>query len=229
MSIFSRFFKIGQASVNKALDKMEKPELMLEQAIRDKEVQIRDAKKSVQSCIATERQTKKLLDTEKAEQLAWEQRAQAALKSGKEDLAVKALQRATEHEQKVGGLQQNWETQKTGVEDLKRDIHGMEEQLAEYKRNKDFIIAQAKAAEVKKGIYEAKARIAKKSNNADDLMARMKAKAERSEVEAEAAQEIAGMGEDTLEKQFDELDSSSANPAVQDKLAAMKAKLNQGA
>ena len=55
---------------------------MLEQAIRDKETQIR-CKKAVQGCIATAYQTKKLLDTEKAEQLAWEQRVKPHLKPAK--------------------------------------------------------------------------------------------------------------------------------------------------
>jgi phage shock protein A len=44
MSIFSRLFKIGQASANKVVEKFEKPELMLEQAIADKEKQIREMK-----------------------------------------------------------------------------------------------------------------------------------------------------------------------------------------
>jgi len=44
MSIFSRIFKIGQASANKVVEKFEKPELMLEQAIADKEKQIREVK-----------------------------------------------------------------------------------------------------------------------------------------------------------------------------------------
>ena len=228
MSIFSRIFKIGQASANKALDKLEKPELMLEQAIRDKDTQVRSARKSVQGCIATERQTKKLLDNEKKEQMAWEQRAQAALKSGNEELAVKALQRATEHEQKAASLQTNWESQRASVEELKKDILKMEEELAEYKRNKDFIIAQSKAAEVKKSIYEAKAKITKKGASADDLMERMKAKAERNEAEADAAQELSAVGEDSLEKQFEDLGSSAASPSVQDKLAAMKAQMGQG-
>ena len=44
---------------------------------------------------------------------------------------------------------------------VKRDVLKMDDELAEFKRNKDFIIAQSKAAEVK-NIYEAKARISKK-------------------------------------------------------------------
>ena len=82
MSVFSRIFKIGQASANKVVDKLEKPELMLEQAIKDKEKQVREAKKSIQACIATERQSKALLEKERSEQATWEQKAEAAMKAG---------------------------------------------------------------------------------------------------------------------------------------------------
>jgi len=227
MSIFSRIFKIGQAHANRAVDRFEKPEVMLNQAIEDKDKQIREAKKSIQSCIATERQTKKQLETEKAEKFAWEQKAQAALQSGKEELAVKALQRATEHEQKATALQSNWQQQREAVEELKKDVFKMEDELAEFKRNKDFIIAQSKAADVKKSIYEAKAKISKKGRGADDLMERMKAKAERTENEADAAKELATTfeGKDSLEKEFEDLGAGSTSPDIQAKLDAMKAQM----
>ena len=61
MSVFKRLFKVGEAKANQIVDSMEKPELMLEQAIKDKAKQIGEAKKSVMSVIATERQTKALL------------------------------------------------------------------------------------------------------------------------------------------------------------------------
>ena len=226
MSIFSRIFKIGEASVHKVVEKLEKPELMLEQAIRDKSDQIRDAKKAIQECIATERKTKAILEKEKSERFSWEQKAEAALKAGKEELAIKALQRATEHDQKGKSLEENWQSQRDSVDSLKTDIAKMDDQLAEFKRNKDFVIAQSKAAEVKKNIYEAKARISKK-HDGDDLMARMKAKAERSAYEADAAKEMAESfsGADTLEREFEELGTATASTEVQEKLAAMKAKM----
>lgn len=228
MSVFSRIFKIGQASANKVVEKLEKPELMLDQAIRDKEKQIRDAKKSIQACIATERQSKALLEKERVEQTTWEQKAEAAMKAGREDLAVKALQRATEHEQKAATLEPNWESQRHAVDELKTEIQKMDDEVAEYRRNKDYIIAQSKAAQVKKDIYEAKARISKK-NNPDDLMARLKEKTERSNYEAEAAKEMADASGDTLEKEFESLGGTAADPAVADKLAALKAKMGGGA
>lgn len=146
MSIFSRIFKIGAASVHKVVDKLEKPELMLDQAIRDKTDQMRDAKKAIQECIATERKTKALLEKEKSEKFSWEQKAEAALKAGNEELAIKALQRATEHDQKGKSLEENWQSQRDSVDSLKTDIGKMEDSLAEFKRNKDFVIAQSKAA-----------------------------------------------------------------------------------
>ena len=230
MSIFTRIFKIGQASANKALDNMENPELMLDQAIRDKDAQIRDARKAIQSVIATERQTKALLEKEKAAKFTWEQKAEAALKASREDLAVKALQRAAEHEQKAAGLQDNWQSQRDSVESLKKDILQMDDQIAEYRRNKDFIVAQSKAADVKKKIYEAKARISGR-HSADDLMARMKAKAERTSYEADAAQEMAeSLSEgDTLDREFEDLSSTGVSTEVQSKLDALKAKFGQSA
>ncbi len=224
MSIFSRIFKVGQAGVNKAIDKLETPELMLDQAIRDKEKQIKEAKQAVMSCIATEKQAQALFNKEKLEQANWEAKAEAALKAGREDLAVKALSRAGEHEKKAAAMEPRCREQRAQIESLKQDVRRIEDELAEFKRNRDFIIAQSKASEVKKQIYQAKAKMSEK-HNADDLMARMQAKAERSSHEAEAAAEMAADSGDSLENEFADLNAGSVDQAVNDKLAALKAKL----
>jgi phage shock protein A len=227
MSIFKRMFKIGEAKANQIVDGLEKPELMLEQAIKDKAKQIGEAKRSVMSVIATERQTKALLLKEQNEKGNWEGKAQQALKAGNEELAVKALSRSTEHEQKSTNLEQTWKAQKVSVDQLKVEIVRMEDELAEFKRNKDFIIAQSKTAEVKKQIYQAKAKMSG-DKTADDLMARMKAKAERSSFEADAAEEMAEAGGDSLEKEFASLGTTSASTEVNAKLEAMKKQLAGG-
>jgi phage shock protein A len=224
MSIFRRIFKIGQAGINKAIDELEKPEIMLEQEIRDQQKRIADVKKSIQSVIATERQTKALLDREQENKNIWEQKASAALQAGREDLATKALVRSEEHEQKAGSLKPQWEVQRSEIEKLKSSIRQMEDELADLKRNKDIIIAQSKAAQAKKEIYEAKAKIG--TNKTTDLIDRMKAKAERVSYEAAAAEEIADEATgDSLEKEFQDLGDGVAGQSVQDKLAALKAKL----
>lgn len=226
MSIFRRIFKVGEAKANQMVDKLEKPELMLEQAIRDEESAIREAKEKVVQVIATERQSKALLDKETEGAREWEQKAQAALGAGNEELATKALVRSEEYEKRSITLKPQWESQRASVESLKGEIRRMEDELSELKRNKDIIIAQSKAAEVKKAIYEAKAKISDRGTHA--LVDRMKAKAERTSYEAAAAEEMATQvtGGDGLEKEFKKLEGQSAGQSVQDKLAAMKAKLD---
>jgi phage shock protein A len=119
-----------------------------------------------------------------------------------------------------------WTSQRQSVDALKSDINKMEDELKEFKRNKDFIIAQSKTAQVKKDIYEAKAKVTGR-NSADDLMARLKAKVERQSFEADAAQEMAeSMSEsDSLEQEFEGLDSTTVDAGVADKLAALKARV----
>ena len=129
MSVFQRMFKVGEAKVNQLVDSLEKPEVMLDQAIRDKEKQISNAKKSVMSVIATERQTKAQLDKDVNEQSNWETKAEQALKTGREDLAVKALERAAEHQKKAESLQGIWQSQRDNVDQLKQEISKMEDEL----------------------------------------------------------------------------------------------------
>ena len=226
MSIFKRVFKVGEAKANQMIDKMEKPELMLEQAIRDQESAMREAKAKVVQVIATERQSKALLDKETEGAREWEQKAQAALRAGNEELATKALVRSEEHEKRSVTLKPQWESQRASVESLKSEMRRMEDEISELKRNKDIIIAQSKAAEVKKEIYEAKAKIS--DSGTHDLVERMRAKAERTSYEASAAEEMATQvtGGDNLEKEFKKLEGQSASQSIQDKLADMKARLD---
>lgn len=228
MSIFKRIFKIGQAHANRMVDGLERPEIMLDQAIKDQAKGIREAREKIAAVIATERKSKAMLLKEQENQTNWEKRAELALTQGNEDLATKALMRAEEHGRNSESLKGQWEAQRKSVEGLKVALQKMTDELAELKRNKDIIIAQSKAAEVKKEIYEAKAQIGK--SNTSDLIARMKAKAERANYEAEAAEELAGEveGGDSLEKEFEQLSAPDVPSAsVQDRLAALKAKLNK--
>lgn len=225
MSIFKRLFKVGEANANKLIDSLEKPEVMLDQAIRDKEKQIAEVKKSIAMVIANERESKARLERERQQQADYEKKAEQALLAGNEDLAGKALTRAGEHEQKAVTLEPQWQAQRGEVEKLKAEVKRMDEDLAEVRRNKDFIIAQSKMAEVKKDVYRARANMNK--NSGDDLLERMRKKAEKAGYEAEAAAELAGeSSDDSLDRQLAALDSG-VDSSVQDKLAQMKQRLGK--
>lgn len=226
MGIFSRIFKIGQAKTNRLIDSMENPEEMLDQAIRDQDTAVRESKVSVRAVIATERETKALLDEETANKELWEKKAETALQAGNEELATKALIRSEEYAKRAAELQVQWEDQRAEVEKLKNSVRKMEDELAELRRNKDIIIAQYKSAQIKKRIYDVKAKIGKKDQTAD-LIERMKAKARRASFEAMASEKLAEEETgDQLEKEIKEIDDKNISQSIQDKLAAMKEKLN---
>ena len=223
MSIISRLFTLGKATANQVLDNLEKPEAMLEQAIRDKESQIADLRKSVASCIATTKRTEAQLRKELAEKDTWEARAEQALKVGREDLTLKALTKAKEHEEHANNLDQQWKSQSVDVNGLKADLQKQTDQLSDYKRNKDFIIAQSKFAESKKAISDVRSKMGR-GRDIDDLMSRMKNKAERSMHEADAMAELKEGGS-SLDKEFAELQATTGDAAINSKLAEMKARL----
>ena len=77
----------------------------------------------------------------------WEKKAELALKKDDEALAGKALERSGQHEENGKTLNVSWKKQNIAVKDLKDTIIGMENQLAEFKRSKDTLIAQSKTAD----------------------------------------------------------------------------------
>lgn len=226
MSIFSRIFKIGQAHTNRVIDNLEKPEVMLDQALRDKDKAMQEAMEKVQSVIATERQTRAQISKEEKEKLKWDERAQYALEQKKEDLALQALKRSEEHQSNIDTLTPTWNLQRDSINHLKVELQKMQDEINEIKRNKDILIAQSKTAEVRKAIYDA--RSAMKRQDSSDLITRMRIKAEKQVYEAEASKELAESfsSGDTLEKEFKQLDSA-ADGKVQARLEAMKKQIEK--
>ena len=224
MGIFSRIFKIGQAEANQLIDKMEKPEKMIDQAIRDREKQIAEAREAIVKVIAAEKQTKAELDRALREKEGWVRKAEMALRVGKEELAAQALGRSEEYEKEAEAYREQWQLQHGESSSLKQALEEMESDFASLKRERNVIIAQSKAAEVKKDIYRAKAKIGR--SNTNDLIERMRAKAQQSSYEADAASELGESdGQNALENEFAALESKQVSSSVAEKLAAMKARL----
>lgn len=224
MGILTRTFKIGQAQTNQWLDKLENPEKMIDQAIRDRENEVADARSSIAKVIAQEKQTKAELDKALRGKENWTGKAQMALRAGREELAGQALMRAEEYEQQAASLQVQWEQEHTQSGQLKKALQAMTDDLASLKRERNILVAQTKAAAVKKDIYKAKAKVGKSSTS--DLIERMRSKAQQMSYEAEAAGELnQDSAGDSLEKEFADLEQKQMSNSVAEKLAAMKANL----
>lgn len=225
MSIIQRIFKVGQAEANRLVDQIENPEKMLDQAIRDREKEIRNARTAITSVIAQEKETKATLDRALRNKEEWLGKAEMALRAGKEELAAQALVRSEDYEREAQTMDQQWQYLKKETQQLKQSLQQMENDFQALQRERNIIVAQSKAASVKKDIANAKAKIGK--GNTDDLIERMRKKAQKVSYEADAANELADeTSGDSLEKEFASLETQQVSASVADKLAAMKAKLN---
>ena len=225
MNVFARILKVGEAKINQITDKLENPELMLNQAIVDQQKKIGQVKEKVRDVIAEERRTYRLLQQEQENQKEWENKAKKALQLNEEELATKALVRAEEYEVNYKQLLPTWEELRNQADQLKLEVKKLEDEFNQLKRNKEVLIAQSKAANVKKVIYDAKASIGNSKNT--DLVERMKAKIEKQKYQAEASAEIALDldGQDSLEKKFAKIDSVNASSSVQSKLDNLRKEL----
>ena len=223
MGIFSRISPLFQAEANAAIDKMEDPEKVLNQTIRDMQAQLTEAKTKVAESIAFEKRLKMQYDKAIANAQEWEQKAMMAVNAGRDDLATEALGRQQEAQKEADALRAQWEQQKAGCDKIKAKLKSMNDKIEEAKRKKSLLVAQAKRAEASKTIHQTLAGI--DEGGAFDTFSRMEEKVQTLEAQAQASEDLAvdlSTG-DSLEKEIRELKPV----ANSDALAALKAKMGK--
>jgi len=221
-SFFSRVASIFKSNANAVLDQLEDPEKLINQMIRDMETQLGQAKSGVAGAITAEKRLKKQMDENARQAELWEKRAMQAVEAGNDELARKALARKKEHADIVATMKPQWDTASQTAEKLKAQLRTLESKIDQAKRKRGTIIARQKAAEAQRKIQSTVAGLGKA--NAFDTFARMEEKVADMESQQEAHAELADeFNDDSLEKEFAGLDSSS----IDDELAALKAKAAQ--
>ncbi len=221
MSIFSKLSTLIKSNINDLISRAENPEKMLNQIILDMRDQLAKAKREVAAAIADERKLKSQLDDEVKQTHDWEQRAMLAVKEGRDDLAKQALVRQQEHAQRAAQLQQTWQQQAAETENLKGSLRQLNDKIEEAKRKRNLLVAKQKRAQAQRRIHETMSGLS--DTSAFEAFNRMADKIDEEErknvAEAEVTQALQG---DTLETQFQQLESGSVAPDVEAKLAALK-------
>ena len=92
-NIFKRISDVLAANLNDLIDRVEDPERMVKQIIREMEDNIRIAEEGVIDALASEKQLQKDLEQHRHQAATWRQRAEEALRADQEDLARAALTR----------------------------------------------------------------------------------------------------------------------------------------
>ena len=148
-NLFKRISDVLTANLNDLVDRVEDPERMIKQLIREMEENVNSAREGVIDALASEKQLAKELDGQRRQADDWYNRARRALETGNETLAREALLRKKEHDGIVANLQASWESARRTSERLKAQLRALETKLEEARLKKSSLVARQRAAQAR--------------------------------------------------------------------------------
>jgi phage shock protein A len=148
-NLFKRINDVIGANINDLIDRVEDPERMVKQIIREMEENIGKAKEGVVEAIASEKQLQKELEYNQKQVTEWLGRAETALKNNNEDLARSALARKKEHDAICKALEPSCQSAKNTSERLKSQLKALEAKLEEARRKRTSLAARQHAAQAR--------------------------------------------------------------------------------
>lgn len=147
--LFKRINDVISANINDLIDRVEDPERMVKQIIREMEENISKAKEGVVLAIASEKQLQKELETNQRQSAEWLSRAETALNNNNDELARSALARKKEHDAICKVLEPSWQSAKNTSDRLKSQLKALEAKLEEARRKRTSLAARQHAAQAR--------------------------------------------------------------------------------
>lgn len=199
MGIFTRFKDIVNSNINALLDKAEDPEKMLKLMIQEMEDTIIELKSSCAAKMAEEIRAIKKTQEAKEYIERWQNRAELAVKHGKEDLAREALMEKRNAQEALEKLNENLATIREDVTEGKNEIATLESKLEQAKAK---LKALQEKENSKKSTYDLKRRF----DEMEDRINRMDAWNELSKKEASTDDKFSKLEKDLeIEKELEEI------------------------
>ena len=221
MGVFGRLGTLIKSNINDLISRAEDPEKILNQLIIDMREQLVEAKKQVAVSIADEKRVKKQLDNQLHLAREWEKKAMMAVRAGRDDLAMEALQKKEQHSDLAAEYRTQHEAQKAAADQLRASLRQLHAKIEEAKRKKDLLIARKRRVEAQQRIQETMAGFG--DTSAFEQFEKMAQKVENMEAEAEAAAELnADMTETSLDDKFRALE---VDHGASEALMSLKAKM----
>ena len=221
MAILDRIGTIIRANLNDMLDKSEDPEKMLNQIIRDMESAISDARDQVRDMLAQQKMlegdVKRVTDARNE----WQRKAELAVSQNRDDLAREALKRKTDYNAQLDVLQGQLTDQQALVNKLRNDLTQLESKYEDAKRNKETLLARSRAAKAREQMAKTATQIREIPDYSGEF-GRFEQRIREKEARASATAEMAE-AQSAADKEFEALQ----DPAIEDELAALKAKLGK--
>lgn len=221
MGILSRMKDIMASNINALLDKAENPEKMINQMLRQSREDLADVKKETAAVMANEENARRKVQ-ECQEQIDKRMKAaENALKQGDEAAARDLLQSKDKYAQQLVGLNENYQAAHQDAENMKSMYRKLSNDVDTLEGRADMI--KGKAATAKAREHANKITSGKSNMASIEAFDRMEAKVTKQldTANAAAALDREDSSEDDLITKY----SGGSTSAVDDELAAMKARL----
>jgi len=217
-----RFFEWVKAIFGRGMDKLEDPEIMLDQARRDmNSALVANREKAIQAI--SQRNQLQMMNADavkKSQQL--EAQATTALKQGNRDLALQFMREKTNNDTVVAQLQESLDQASATVEQVKTAIKRQEEEVRKKTAEALAMKAQWKNAQIQNSIAKALEGLTFE-NQYENSFAAAGEKIRRSQSEASARNEM--MGNSLMGKAW-ELQNQTADLEAETQLQALEARIS---
>ncbi|MEM6683021.1 MAG: phage shock protein PspA [Pseudomonadota bacterium] len=220
MGIFSRLTDIINSNITDVLDRAEDPKKMIRMVIQEMEDTLVEVRTSAARTIADRKDIERQLRRMDDAQVSWTEKAELALRKGREDLAKGALIEKAQVADMAAALTEELQLISDGLERHEEDIYKLESKLKEAKAKQQSLLTRQQTA-----TNQIKMRKQFTSSRVDDAFARFES-LERRVDSAEGVVEsydLAKAPGKTLDQELAEL---AAEDSVQDELEALKRKLS---
>jgi len=160
MGIFTRFSDIVNSNINAILDKAEDPEKIVRLMIQEMEDTLVEVRSAAARSIADKKDLNRKLEALDRELGDWADKAELAVRKGREDLAKAALVEKSRVADAAEILKQDYLAVDEGLNKLNEDIARLEGKLEDAKARQKALLARHKTASsrlaVRKKIYDYK-------------------------------------------------------------------------
>lgn len=219
MGILSRINTVIKSNVNDVLDKMTDPAKEIDLVIHDMKESEKKAKVELVESVATVKRTEKKVIPLQEKVDKWLDRARKAVQAGDDELAREALAEKATAEKEKAAMEAILAEQATYADKLRASLKGLSLKIKEVEAKAGTLKERAKA--VKRGGS------ALTGGGAFQEFARLEDRIESFENEVELTGQLDGKDLET-EAKFRALEGERKDPKVEDELAALKRKLDQG-
>ncbi|MCR4587394.1 MAG: PspA/IM30 family protein [Lachnospiraceae bacterium] len=225
MGIISRFKDIMEANFNAILDKLEDPEKMIDQYLRDLQNDFAEVKAETASVMADEKAAKRKLDECDEEIRKMAEYARRAVAAGNDDEARQFLAKKAQLTERRAGLDQNYTLCCENTMKMRQMHDKLEQDISMLKNKQDVLKAKVKVAKTQEKINQ----MSSASDRAGATMsafARMEEKVDKMVDQADAMAELNASGSvDKTAELAKKYDQEGMSADVDAELAALKAEM----